>query len=85
MEDGGGGMNSNKKARRGGGCRRMTQLRKDEKQTPEMTEVQSRVQRKGLEYYKGRISQEERNDLNPPVLKKVDCWTESTEKEHRMQ
>lgn len=58
----------------------MTQLRKDEKQTPKMTEVQWRVQRKGIENHKGKISKEERNDLNAPVLKKV---TKSTEKEHQ--
>lgn len=78
-------MNSNKKARRGGGCRRTTQLRKDEKQTPKMIEVQSRLQRKGMENYNGKISKEERNDLNAPFLEKVEYSTKSTEKMHRTQ
>lgn len=78
-------MNSNKKARRGGGCRRTTQLRKDEKQTPKMIEVQSRVQRKGMENYNGKISKEERNDLNAPFLEKVEYSIKSTENEHRTQ
>lgn len=72
-------MNSNKKARRGGGCRRTTQLRKDEKQTLKMTEVQSSVQRKGKQNYKGKICKEERNYLYAPVIKKVEYWTKSTE------
>lgn len=43
-KDGGGGMNSNKKAK-WGGVERWHQLSEDEKQTPKMTEVQSRVQK----------------------------------------
>lgn len=67
-------MNSNKKpgrGERGGGrCRRTTQLRKDEKKTPKMTEEQLRVQRRGNENDRRKISKEERNYLNPRVLKK---------------
>lgn len=50
-----------------------------------MKEVQSRVQRKGIKYYKEKLSKEERNDLNTPVLKKVGYSTKSTEREHRTQ